>query len=64
MHILFTRPLEDCHELISKFQSLGHTISHLPLIEIESLKYENFDQIFLWFLVNIFYFAQCIIPMM
>jgi uroporphyrinogen-III synthase len=43
MHILFTRPLEDCHELISKFQSLGHTISHLPLIEIESLKYENFD---------------------
>ena len=40
MHILFTRPLEDCHELISKFQLLGHTISHLPLIEIESLKYD------------------------
>ena len=30
MHILFTRPLEDCHEMILKFQSLGHEISHLP----------------------------------
>ena len=40
MHILFTRPLEDCHEMILKFQSLGHEVSHLPLINIESLKYE------------------------
>ena len=40
MHILFTRPLEDCHEMILKFKSLGHEISHLPLINIESLKYE------------------------
>ena len=40
MHILFTRPLEDCHEMILKFQSLGHEISHLPLIDIEGLKYE------------------------
>ncbi|MDB9735721.1 uroporphyrinogen-III synthase [Candidatus Pelagibacter ubique] len=40
MHILFTRPLEDCHEMILKFQSLGHDISHLPLINIEGLKYE------------------------
>ena len=40
MHILFTRPLEDCHEMILKFQSLGHEISHLPLIKIEGLKYE------------------------
>ena len=40
MHILFTRPLEDCHEIILKFQSLGHEVSHLPLINIESLKYE------------------------
>ena len=37
MHILFTRPLEDCHEMILKFQSLGHEISHLPLINIEGL---------------------------
>ena len=40
MHILLTRPLEDCHELLIKFQSLGHEISHLPLINIEGLKYE------------------------
>ena len=40
MHILFTRPLEDCHEMILKFQSLGHEISHLPLINIKGLKYE------------------------
>ena len=41
MHILFTRPLEDCHEMILKFQSLGHEISHLPLINIEGLKYDT-----------------------
>ena len=40
MHILFTRPLEDSYEMILKFQSLGHKISHLPLINIEGLKYE------------------------
>jgi uroporphyrinogen-III synthase len=40
MHILLTRPLEDCHEMILKFQLLGHEISHLPLINIEGLKYE------------------------
>ena len=46
MHILFTRPLDDCHEMILKFQSLGHEISHLPLINIEGLKYEvpNFSE--------------------
>jgi len=38
MHILFTRPLEDSHEIILKFQSLGHNVSHLPLIEIEGIK--------------------------
>jgi uroporphyrinogen-III synthase len=43
MHILLTRPLEDCHEMIVKFQSLGHEISHLPLINIEALKYEAPD---------------------
>jgi len=40
MHILLTRPLEDCHEMILKFQSLNHEVSHLPLINIEGLKYE------------------------
>ena len=43
MHILFTRPLEDSHEMILKFQSLGHNISHLPLINIEPLKYESLN---------------------
>ena len=45
MHVLFTRPLEDSHEMILKFQSLGHNVSHLPLINIEGLKYEqlNYD---------------------
>ena len=38
MHILFTRPLEDSHEMILKFQSLGHNVSHLPLIKIEGIK--------------------------
>ena len=40
MHILLTRPLEDSHELILKFQRLGHEISHIPLINIEGKKYE------------------------
>ena len=40
MHILFTRPLEDCLEMILKFQSSGHEVSHLPLINIEGLKYK------------------------
>jgi len=43
MHILFTRPLEDCHEMILKFQKLGHNISHLPLISIEGLKYRSLN---------------------
>jgi len=43
MHILLTRPLEDCHEMILKFQSLGHEVSHLPLIAIEGLKYESLN---------------------
>ena len=43
MHILFTRPLEDCHEMILKFQSLGHEVSHLPLISIEGLKYATLN---------------------
>ena len=43
MHILFTRPLEDSQEMILKFQSLGHNISHLPLITIEGLKLKNLN---------------------
>ena len=40
MHILLTRPLEDSFEMISKFKLLGHKVSHLPLLEIESIDHE------------------------
>ena len=41
MHILLTRPLEDCSEIILKFKSLGHQVSHLPLLKIEKINYED-----------------------
>ena len=40
MHILLTRPIEDCSEMIIKFQSLGHQVSHLPLLNISKINYE------------------------
>ena len=46
MHILLTRPLEDSKELIMRFKSLGHQVSHLPVINIEKKVYEepNFNE--------------------
>tara|TARA_B100000963_G_scaffold333445_1_gene325780 strand:+ start:1455 stop:2153 length:699 start_codon:yes stop_codon:yes gene_type:complete len=41
MHILLTRPLEDCSEMILRFQSLGHRVSHIPLIHIEKINYSE-----------------------
>ena len=41
MHILLTRPLEDCSEMIIKFKSLGHQVSHLPLLSIDKMDYEE-----------------------
>ena len=43
MHILLTRPLEDCSEMILKFKSLGHQVSHLPLLNIEKINYEEIN---------------------
>jgi len=43
MHILLTRPLEDSHEIILKFQRLGHEISNMPLINIEGKSYEQLN---------------------
>jgi len=45
MHILFTRPLKDCQEIMVKFQLLGHEVSHMPLIYVEKKNYEevNFE---------------------
>jgi len=41
MHILLTRPLDDCKDLILKFKSLGHKVSHLPVIKIKSIEYDE-----------------------
>ena len=50
MHILLTRPLEDCSDMIVKFKSLGHQVSHLPLLSVEevvhdSINFEDFNGI-------------------
>ena len=41
MHILLTRPLEDSSEMILKFKSLGHQVSHLPLISVEEVAHDK-----------------------
>ena len=43
MHILLTRPLKDSHELILRFQKLGHDVSHLPLIKIEKKDHKELN---------------------
>jgi len=43
MHILLTRPLEDCSEMIIKFKSLGHQVSHLPLLSVEKVVHDKIN---------------------
>jgi len=43
MHILLTRPLEDSSEMIIKFKSLGHQVSHLPLLNVDRLDHEQIN---------------------
>ena len=43
MHILLTRPLEDCSEMIIKFKSLRHEVSHLPLLRVDKLDHEEIN---------------------
>ena len=43
MHILLTRPLEDCAEMIVRFKSLDHQVSHLPLLNIEKINFEEIN---------------------
>ena len=43
MHILLTRPLEDCSEMILKFQLLGNQVSHLPLLKVNKVNYDEVD---------------------
>ena len=43
MHILLTRQLEDCSEMILKFNSLGHKVSHLPLLSVEEVPHDKIN---------------------
>jgi len=43
MHILLTRPLEDCSEMILKLKFLGHKVSHIPLLSIKKMNYEEIN---------------------
>ena len=38
---MYKRQLEDCSALALKFKSLGHKISHLPLLNIEKINYDK-----------------------
>ena len=38
MHVVITRPKEDCLHLIEKLKRLGHLTTHLPVIKIEKLE--------------------------
>ena len=58
MHILLTRPLEDCFEMMLKFKSLGHQVSNLPLLEIDKIIYDELN--FLDFEAIIFTSANAI----
>tara|TARA_B100001996_G_scaffold364314_1_gene333248 strand:- start:110 stop:808 length:699 start_codon:yes stop_codon:yes gene_type:complete len=43
MHIIITRPDDDSLDLISKFQILGHEVTHLPLLNIKKIHYEKIN---------------------
>ena len=45
MHILLTRPLEDSTEMIIKLKSLGHQVSHIPLLKIDKVDYEQINSL-------------------
>ena len=40
MHIIITRPIDDSLEIISKFKTLGHKVTHLPLLDINKISHE------------------------
>ena len=43
MHILLTRPLDDCKELLFKLTSMNHKVSHLPLLQIKKIEIPEID---------------------
>ena len=50
MHIVITRPKEDSINLIEKLKKLGHSVTHLPVIEIQRLEtkkinFENYQAV-------------------
>ena len=45
MHILLTRALDDCTEMIIKFKSLGHQVSHISLLKIDKVDYEQINSL-------------------
>jgi len=50
LHIVVTRPKQDCLELIERFEKLGHIVTHLPVIKIQKLEtkkinFENYKAV-------------------
>ena len=43
MNIIITRPIDDSLEMISKFKILGHTVIHLPLLDIKKISYKTIN---------------------
>ena len=43
MNIIITRPIDDSLEIISKFNILGHTVIHLPLLDIKKISYKTIN---------------------
>ena len=43
MNIVITRPIDDSLEIISKFKILGHTVIHLPLLNIKKVSYKTIN---------------------
>ncbi len=43
MHVVLTRPGEDCLDLIKKLKIIGHTITHVPIIKIFPLKIDRIN---------------------
>ncbi len=40
MHIILTRPLEDCFEMMTKFIALGNVVTHMPLLSIKKIDHK------------------------
>jgi len=43
LHIIITRPIEDCLFLIERLKQQGHMVTHLPIIKIQELKTEKIN---------------------